>query len=524
MAEDVDLGKGVASLPWVVDGADGPEFKALTYLSQLSEKDVGLTRTVFSFSWTKDSISDQEANAILNINSLAHRDLSLARNVVALPWVIDDITETEWSPLGSLSNLKASGNLPSDEPVGFRWVVDDMTEPEWGALYYLGKLSEKDSTLGKHVIRLPWVVDDITSDENWALRYLSDFLDEDSHLAKKVVDMPFFNTSFHPHAQYALRSLVSLSRSYPEKYLLLVEQEWFLDGLTDEEAALVAVLDFQATSEVGDFGKLIKDHFVYSKEIDLPLAGEIWSIGLSSREKDLDLETTQQVEDAVVDLEDFLAVPFPAGELIVLYGFSGMSYLWSTQGDENLGRNMGSHIIIKEDLARGKPTSDANRIIIHEVAHHYWGGEIGPSWLTEGGADFLASAVFHRLHGESLTERIKNMTSSHGEFAYCKRLAVSTVQKLLEIQGNVGMEAHRASNLSICDYYLGEYLLLNVYETIGDGPFRAAFKEMYLLSQREEWELTEQDIYDIFLNMTPSDRTGEFHEVYSQVHGGSFHE
>ena len=154
--------------------------------------------------------------------------------------------------------------------MGFRWVVDDMTEPEWGALYYLAKLSEKDSTLGKHVIRLPWVVDDITSDEKWALRYLSDLLDEDSPLAKKVVDMPFFNTSFQPHAQYALRSLVSLRRSYPEKYVLMVEQEWFLDGLTDEEAALVAVLDFQATSEVGDFGKLIKDHFVYSKEIDLP--------------------------------------------------------------------------------------------------------------------------------------------------------------------------------------------------------------------------------------------------------------
>ena len=245
---------------------------------------------------------------------------------------------------------------------------------------------------------------------------------------------------------------------------------------------------------------------------------------MSSREKDLDLETTQQVEDAVVDLEDFLAVPFPAGELIVLYGFSGMSYLWSTQVDENLGRNMGNHIIIKEDLARGKPTSDANRTIIHEVAHYYWGGEIGPRWLTEGGSDFLTSAVFHRLHGESLTERIKDMPSSTGAFTYCKRLAVSTVQRLLEIQGNVGMKAHRASNLSICDYYLVEYLLLNVYETIGDGPFRAAFKEMYLLSQREDRELTEQDIYDIFLNMTPSDRTGEFQEVYSRVHGGSFQE
>ena len=522
MAEDVALGKGVASLPWVVDGADGPEFKALTYLSHLSEKYVGLTRTVFSFPWIKDSISDPEAKAIQNINALAHRDRGLARNVVALPWVIDDITETEWPPLASLALLKDSGNLPPDEPVGFRWVVDDMTEPERWALYNLNELSEKDSTLGKYVIGLPWVVDDITSDERWALRYLSDLLDEDSPLAKKVVDMPFFNTSFQPHAQYALRSLVSLRRSYPEKYLLLVEQEWFLDGLTDEEAALVAVLDFQATSEDGDFGKLIKDHFVYSKEIDLPLAGEIWSIGLSSREKDLDLETTQQVEDAVVDLEDFLAVPFPAGELIVLYGFAGMSYLWSTRGDEYLGRNMGTYIIIKEDLARGKPTSDANRTIIHEVAHYYWGGEIGPRWLTEGGSDFLTSAVFHRLHGESLTERIKDMTSSTGDFTYCKRLAVSTVQRLLEIQGNVGMEAHLASNLNICDYYLGEYLLLNVYETIGDSPFRAAFKEMYLLSQREERELTEQDIYDIFLNMTPADRTGEFQEVYSQVHGGSF--
>ena len=505
-AEDFALAEGVAFLSWIMDGVDRLEAKALTHLSRLAEKDAGLTRTVLGFPWMTDNISEPEAKALQNINALAHRDLSLANNIVSLPWVMDDITETEWGPLASLARLYDSGVLPPDSPVGFRWVADELTEPEKAALYYLDELAEKDSTLGASLISLPWVQDDMTNDERWALRYLSELLDKDRPLVKIFPDMPFLSASFEPHDRYALQSLNDLRDFYPEKYRLLVEQEWMLDGLTDEEAVLVSVLSFQATLGSEEFGKLVNEHYTRSGSINLPLAGEIGSFSLASRQKDLDPETTKQVQEAVRALEDFMGLPFPSGELVVLYGSAGESYSYTTRGTDYPGRYLGSHMIVRANLARGSPTSDTSRIIIHEVAHYYWSSRIGPPWLGEGGPDFLASYVFDRSYGVSITERRKYFAASPTGVGYCNNLGISTIKKLLDIQEQEGMEKHRGTPLFICNYYLGEYLLLSLHETVGVDPLRAAFKEMYLLAHSEDRPLTEQEIYDTFRRHTPPEQ------------------
>ena len=179
---------------------------------------------------------------------------------------------------------------------------------------------------------------------------------------------------------------------------------------------------------------------------------------------------------------------------------------------------------MKANQARGIPTSDTNRTIIHEIAHYYWSSRIGPTWLAEGGPDFLVSYVFDALHGDSLAARRKDVELSTSGVQYCNRLGVNTIRRLLEIQEQEGMEKHRATPIFICNYSLGEQLLLNLHEAIGVDSLRAAFKEMYLLAQSVDRPLTEQEIFDTFRRYTPSDKAAEFEEVYGRFHGSEFSE
>ncbi len=70
----------------------------------------------------------------------------------------------------------------------------------------------------------------------------------------------------------------------------------------------------------------------------------------------------------------------------------------------------------------------------------------------------------------------------------------------------------------ICNYSLGAYFLLSLFETLGEEATGTALRELYLLSESEERWVTEAEIYSAFLKSTPSGLEEEFLSLYRQIH------
>ena len=57
---------------------------------------------------------------------------------------------------------------------------------------------------------------------------------------------------------------------------------------------------------------------------------------------------------------------------------------------------------------------------------------------------------------------------------------------------------------------------------MGEQPFKTAWKNIYEPSESVDRLVTEEEVYELFLQNTPSDRTEELKEVYQQWHGSEF--
>jgi hypothetical protein len=59
-----------------------------------------------------------------------------------------------------------------------------------------------------------------------------------------------------------------------------------------------------------------------------------------------------------------------------------------------------------------------------------------------------------------------------------------------------------------------------LFDTLGADPFRSAFGELDQLTQDEDRQITEDDIYSAFLRNTTESTEAAFKTLYASVHGG----
>ena len=159
------------------------------------------------------------------------------------------------------------------------------------------------------------------------------------------------------------------------------------------------------------------------------------------------------------------------------------------------------------------------------MAYYYWHGSspvIPPLWFQKGGADFLASYLRVRLYGETWESRKRWVMD--GVF-YCQRKGIDSVQEIVDKLAAVGWKKLREFEQYNCNYYYGETLLVHLYEAIGEGAFRSAWRDIYGASQSRaegKRDMTEEEIYRAFRKHTPADKLDDFEEVYRKWRGGDF--
>jgi len=519
----------VAGYPWFADGITTAELGALEDLRDLATQDVLLSQSLASRNWAINGINGDERFALWSLKHLARKDPSLAAQIAGHPWLSDDITSHEAWALNYLKDLQALDATLGKTVAGLSWFADGIDEQGRLTLEILADIAKLDTALAKALAVLPWLEFDLTSDEQLALRHLSDLLIQDPILAKEVADMAFLTSSFEVHDRDALSSLLYLGVNYPNVLALMAKQDWFVDGLDDLEAAFVIVVGTPPEPYPApvDFLGLMRNRQEGSKTIRLPLAGEVrlnWihnkpeAIGteaqtlLDKREAALD-----QLEDAIRAMEELTGLPFPRGEVISLLALPRELNLGSEAGYLDLNR--GTHILVNPDLM---VPGETNRALFHEIAHYYWGAGEAPLWFREGASDFLTSYVRDRTYGGS--PRVDVSPELAFGLKSCDAMQIPGIDKLIDKLAADGYAAHRQASYFYCNYNRGENLFIELYDLLGPGPFRAAWRELHQLAVQQARPVNENEIYQAFLRQATGATVDAFKGLYGRLHGGDFPE
>ena len=423
---------------------------------------------------------------------------------VLVPLLTDQDQETEFS-----SRLAATSDSPEDQPTLLPSATTEPLDPlptvppreqrgDPAGFYSLNnarELERSNPVAARAILSLAWVADGVDKDEREtaeSLIYLAasqeqlfgelvdkswlnnaeikdiepvvlglEFIASDNSLsALKLVAMPFL-TLLDPPDALAIDSLAYLVHSDVNSFHGVMAQPSIRDGISDDEAAIVPFL-----GDVGEFNPglldALLDRGVTSLEertIALPLAGEVTlaivrtSPG-AARSMDL-------LEEAVRTTEAFIGEPFPVTYVPLLFEEAVPGHF--------SGTNNGFHITIlpKYDVDDDSyQAAMAKRVIAHETAHFYWNGS--ETWLDEGAAELMA-AVVEQVGGGALAEPVNYPCSPRYSIRY------------LETQ-----DLPESDEAFLCNYAVGERFFLDLYGNLVDQEFRSGFRDLYLLTSREE--------------------------------------
>ena len=333
------------------------------------------------------------------------------------------------------------------------WIADGVSDEELEAaeaLIYLAATSEKvfDSLTKK-----PWLNNDDFRQAGKVVVDLEYIAHEDADAAQMLLEMPFLDT-LQPADALAVESLSNMAYFYLPSFRRSLNHPAISDGITDEEARIVALLDGEYEALASMMSTLFNPAIttVEERSINLPLAGDVTLAII--RTKPGAARSMDLLESAVRNSEELMGEPFPAAYVPLLF-------TEAVVGDFS-GSHNGSHIAVLPEYDVNDTRFQAliaERVIFHEVAHYYW--RWSRPWLDEGAAEFITAVSEHFRTGRPV-----------GPFNYpCG--AAHTIRRL------EGRSLYAADEAYICDYAVGERFFLNLYQNLEEEIFWYGFRSLY---------------------------------------------
>ncbi len=537
-SNDVELAKTVASLPWFSDGVTSDELNAIRLLNNVTAKDLELARRTAALPWLVDGVTSDELNVIWFLGDIVANDLELARRTVALPWFIDSVTSDELSGLFAmrhiaanypelarqitflpwlvdgvtsysekmaiwrLSDIAANDLELAKRTAALPWFIDGVTSDEMLGVSGLSDIAASDLELARQTAALPWFIDGVTSDEMLGVSGLSDIVANDLELARQAVALPWFIDGVTSVESNALFSLADIAEEGSEALDQLTTQPWFRDGLDDAELALVVTLGKALERKPALYRDLLQTHFMHKGTISLPLAGDVnvWIFQDTPFQPGDD--TIEAVEDTARVLENFLGIPFPTKDVVILVETVGNQITLGATG-----AHYGTHVWLTRNY-----TSESDWIgsVYHETSHYYF--NVGPVWFFEGLAQ-LAKAYINDWNGkQSLADRGVEVSEKAQD---------CILGGIENIRHDDYLDRFRLFR-GQCKYYMAENFFLRVFEAIGEEAISSALRELHISAMDSGLSVTEEQIYDVFLSHAPSDREDVVRDLYRRLHGGSY--
>ena len=304
----------------------------------------------------------------------------------------------------------------------------------------------------------------------------------------------------------ALLSLARMAQDRPERLAQLNRAEWFRDGLTDAEAAIVTVLYERSRFLSPEFDAIVANPYELSVELGATTnrAGDTVPIAIIRSGDVPDGSPIMSVaRDAVPIFEEMFDAPFPTPAIVVHV----TDYVAGTAA----GTNYQTHVTLKPSIDANETPEFAPHAVFHEIAHYYLYAR--PAWYAEGGADFAASYARHVSAGQRI-----EATNSPCAAA----ISLNELERLLPADEQ---DARSDSDLWQCNYALGERLLLALYGKLGDKAFLQAWREIYGILAREpsypsQQELAEIDIRVAWLRAGGMVMQPELEHIWDQWYRG----
>ena len=363
-SHDLEVARMVAGLPWVTkNGNITINVSALDHIYNIASHNPDLARKVVGLPWVADddmTVVDLSALGVLDdsisaLSMIAAISPELAETMVTVPWLGDGASDYDPSDISRLADI-AANDL-------------DLART-------MADIAESDIDLVRTLVTLPWFIDGITQEEQWTVEVLKDIIDRDAELATMVAASQWFTHGMIERSGLVLRVLVALSRianvdtdlasqlassvnNQPRDldfYALdaisriaghdkealdqLISQPWFLDGIAIEESVLLVILESVVREYPKQYSALLQAPVTPARTISLPLAGDIniWIVRNNYTPKadyvvpgvnlpprfiqelpDQPDEVLQAIiEDAVTISEDFMEIPFPVTDVILL--------------------------------------------------------------------------------------------------------------------------------------------------------------------------------------------------------------
>lgn len=360
------------------------------------------------------------------------------------------------------------------------WVADGIAENEEMAKGHIDDIAEIDTAMAQRLAGAPWLADGISGTELLLLEELEFLAKIHPTTAIPITTIP--DGSGHFLAS-VLKSRGRLLDNEPSRLRQIVEQPWFQDGLTGEEAALfLALSETTLSDEV--FEGLLNHAYVLSETVTLPVAGEVNLYAVSRSQVRLAYALETMVV-AVDSMEYTTGIPWPNPNVIML------QELEATLRTDAGGWYTGTHIVVQ---------NTSRRLAYHELAHYYTFDS--PKWLVEGMADFL---MLHALR--------EGTSAIAGD--------ITAIAETCAPHGSANIHGWNKTEAGdvYCPYLLGRQFLNRMFRVLGRQVVSSALRELY-----EDWAATggpasEDEIYQAFLTNTPPAKQDEFRLWYSRLHG-----
>ena len=502
-SQDIELARTVASLPWFADGMGYPQGDAVYFLGVIASRDIELAKVVARLPWFAAGSQLQGLSALIEI---ANWDIELARMVARLPWFADGITAGQRSTLKTLGKIASKDIELAKVVATHSWFTDGdgMTADDNLLLSCLGYIASEDIELARMVASLPWVAGDVTDPEAQGVCDLWSIASEDIGLARRVASV---TDGWRGNLRsYLFRGLSGLAKQGADVLGQLTVQPWFADGLSREEAAFVTAIGNVAHHSSTLYHDLLQAHFTQTRTVSLRLAGDvnIWVFQNTPFPPDEDLLTI--IHDMARMSEGLLGVPFPTTDIILLVVDSDKRY-----GIRGVHHRSGMR------LSRFQGKVD---YLPHETAHYYFSGRYAPRWLSEGGANFMATLFNHRTSVDELADarasafRAAQRCVDHDQMENIRHLTVVLANEWEILRPR------------ICLYDMGEHFLHSASMIMGEEALMSALREVLLPHlgrprHSEGEDAMEERIYETLLNHVSVDRQEDFRDLYRELHGGA---
>ena len=472
------------------------------------------------YPWLADGVSGHDFRWLESLMNLARINESFAMELASYPWFtdgVDSYREAEWGALRDLTLIAEDYPALLSAIRELSWITDERPDPTSFALLSLTRLAASSVELAILAATSPWMNDGVTDNDAAGMAALGELAKQDLSLTRQLLDYTLTPAVSEMDVLF-LDRIEDMRYDDPQKFRLLAQQPWYVDGLDATERAFIVGIPDVASEQ---FFQNPDPRYYRSITAPMPISGEITLWAFDFRPLPEGEDVLEMAAEAARELERFMGIPFPIDTIIFRF--------WPTDPLGHRAIFLGTYIEVSRASLPNLDRSDERHryLVYHETAHYYFNelgpyysvGRISPDWLDEGGASFMESYIHARFGFRSLEERLAIVESRGAR--RCHEVGYTNIFKMTD-------PAVVAGRSIVCRYILGEYLLLNLFFTMGEPGLAAALREVHLTAHHFRpfphpvAYPSDLQLYQTFLKHTPPGREDAVLDVYRRLHGGPF--